>query len=68
MDAAVHRTDASAVMAEQDVRKRNLNIANALSWGEILWIAKKTPIEGNIAALHDRKTVDEYHLPCFLLP
>jgi thioesterase domain-containing protein len=52
----------------QEARKRNLAIANALSWGEILWIAKKKPIEGNLAALHDRAFLDESRLPFFLLP
>ncbi len=57
MAASAHQTDASA--DKQALRKRNQAIASALSWAEILWIAKKKAIANSVVALHERKSVDE---------
>jgi thioesterase domain-containing protein len=66
MDASVKETDAAA--AEREARKANQAIAGALSWGEILWMSKKKPIEGALAALHGGDSVDGALVPLFLIP
>jgi thioesterase domain-containing protein len=43
------------------------DIANALSWAEILWVLKARPVEGTIAPLSPAHNVDNNLLPFFLI-
>jgi thioesterase domain-containing protein len=59
---------ASSATTRQTDHERTRRIANALRWGEALWIRKQRPVEASIVAFHDANNADETLPPCFMVP
>ncbi|HWC63396.1 MAG TPA: thioesterase domain-containing protein [Rhizomicrobium sp.] len=51
----------------EETRESSNDIANALSWAEVLWILKMRPVKGTIAPLRPAHGVDNKLLPFFLI-
>jgi thioesterase domain-containing protein len=61
-------TAASSITTRQTDHERTQRIANALRWGEALWIRKQRPLTATIVGFHDANNTDETLLPCFMVP
>ena len=57
-----------SVSTRQTTSERIQRKANALRWGEALWIRKQRPVKAAVVAFHDIENADQTLLPCFMLP